>query len=56
MEMHLAPAMHRRCILRMHGGIAGTISVAHERPKIETVILSYFAPTLPGFMQRDNVV
>lgn len=55
-NMRPALAMHRSRVLSMHCRVARAVSVAHERPEFKPVIARNFTPTLPGLMQRDNVV
>ena len=55
---NMRPALAVRCsrVLRMHRRVARAVSVAHERPELEPVVVRNFTPALAALMQRDNVV
>ena len=55
-NMRPALAMHCSRALRMRRRVARAVSVAHQRPKLEPVVVRNFTPALAGLMQRDNVV
>ena len=51
-----APAMYCSVVLRIHRRVARAVSVAYEGPEVQPVIVRNFTPSLPGLMQRDNIV
>ena len=55
-NMRPALAMHCARVLRMHRRVARAVSIAHERPELEPVVVRNFTPALPALVQRDNVV
>jgi hypothetical protein len=54
-NMRPALAMHCWRVLRVHSRVARAVSVAHERPKLEPVVVRNFTPALASLMQRDNI-
>ena len=51
-------ALAMRCprVFRMHCRGARAVSVAHERPELEPVVVRNFTPALAALMQRHNIV
>src|SRR4051812_21467026 len=43
-------------VLRMHRRVARAVSIAHERPEFEPVVVRNFTPALAALMQGDNIV
>ena len=54
-NMRAAHAMHCSGVLRMHCSVARAVSVAHERPELEPIVVRNFTPALAALMQRDNI-
>lgn len=55
-SMGSAPAAHCSRVLRVHRRVARAVSVAHELPEVEPIIVRYSSPALPTLVQRDNIV
>ena len=55
-NMRAAHAMHCSGVLRTHCSVARAVSVAHERPELEPIVVRNFTPALAALMQRDNIV
>src|SRR4029078_10237821 len=55
-NMRAAHAMHCSGVLRMHCSVARAVSVAHERPELEPIVVRNFTPALAALMQRDNIL
>lgn len=49
-------AMHCVGILRVHGRLARPIGVAHELPKVQSIVVRNFTPALPCLMLPDDSV
>ena len=54
--MRPALAMHCSRVLRMHRRVARAVSLAHERPELEPVVVRNLTPALAALVQRDNIV
>ncbi len=55
-NMRPALAMHCSRVLRMRRRVARAVSVAHQRPELEPVVVRNFTPALAALMQRYNIV
>ena len=55
-NMRPALAMHCSRVLRIHRRVARAVSVAHEPPEVEPVVVRNFTPALAGLVQRDNIL
>ena len=55
---NMCPALSMHCsrVLRMHCRIVRPVSVAHEAPQLEIVVVRNFTPALTALMQRDNII